>query len=319
MFGITADMIRSRIIEANVDFVFCAGGTPCHQFSRLAGNAPGLDGTESGTLWEFLRVLGLFAKVCAELLLPFYFLFENVVMKHTFLKEIEAALGFEAVVIDAAFFGWAHRRRVWISNFDPPPSVQQWTRRVGGRQEVQVPVAARRLPDLGRVSGAHVPRFLRGSATNNCPEGRLPCLSRPLRPGMFPRGWPEASAAARDRCTADGMRFPAYHHEQQSLCWSKGAWQRPSADQWELLFGFPDGYTVTPTSVVEPRHRETSRLSMLGNSWSVPVARIILIGLLITLGVPNVDGFEAEHLVPSVRLGIRILMRICGRWRASTS
>ena len=72
-----------------------------------------------------------------------------------------------------------------------------------------MPVAARKLPDLGRIfKGGLFPKFLRASASQLFPEGRFPCLSRPLRPGMLPMGWQEATQEARDRCDQDGRRFP---------------------------------------------------------------------------------------------------------------
>eukprot|EP00972_Heterocapsa_arctica_P026249 3863725-Heterocapsa_arctica.AAC.1 len=121
-------------------------------------------------------------------------------MKDCWLRRIEVALGHECVVIDAASFGWHHRRRVWVANFSLPPDVAKWLKRVGGRREAVLPVAARKLTDLGRIfNGGFFPKFLRGAASKAFPEGRFPCLSKPLRPGMFPRGWKEASQEARDR------------------------------------------------------------------------------------------------------------------------
>ena len=85
--------------------------------------------------------------------------------------------------------------------------------RVGGKQ-----AAARRLPDLECIFNSGLfPKFLRGASLKAFPEGRLPCLSKPLRPGMFPQGWKKprrefeiaaTTTSASSRPTTTRSAFP---------------------------------------------------------------------------------------------------------------
>ena len=85
------------------------------------------------------------------------------------------------------------------------------------------------------------------------PEGRFETFSRPLKKGMKPRGWATASEGARQRSAESlkqGLGFPAYHFEEANLLWDepdnlkdKQSWRLPSAEEREVLFGFPAGWT----------------------------------------------------------------------------
>ena len=66
---------------------------------------------------------------------------------------------------------------------------------------------------------------------------------------MKPRGWSQASEGARARCQLaldSNLGFPAFHFEEANLCWGEprgetqeAPWRLPSADERDVLFGFP--------------------------------------------------------------------------------
>eukprot|EP00972_Heterocapsa_arctica_P041781 6159626-Heterocapsa_arctica.AAC.1 len=57
------------------------------------------------------------------MVIPLFFLFENVVTKDFWQSSIEPELGHACVLIDAASLGWHHRRRTWVANFSLPLKV----------------------------------------------------------------------------------------------------------------------------------------------------------------------------------------------------
>jgi hypothetical protein len=100
--------------------------------------------------------------------------------------------------------------------------------------------------------------------------------------------------------------FPPHHYEKPVLCWHEEEWGRPSADDWEQLFGLPRGYTLTPESPEHPEERERSRLAMLANSWHVPVARLFFLGMLLACGVPCEGAEIGEHLLTTIQPGVAV-------------
>eukprot|EP00972_Heterocapsa_arctica_P011632 1703759-Heterocapsa_arctica.AAC.1 len=115
MTGVSESEISAHLERVKPDLVFVSAGTPCQQLSALSTDQSGLDGDQSGKFWDFVRVLTLISELLsqARVAVPLFFLFENVVMKDCWLRPIEAALGHECVVIDAA-------------NFSLPPDVEKW-------------------------------------------------------------------------------------------------------------------------------------------------------------------------------------------------
>ena len=56
---------------------------------------------------------------------------------------------------------------------------------------------------------------------------------------MVPRGLAEASDAAVARAGQEGGIYQPYHYEDEALLWAGPAFRRPTAEERELLFGFP--------------------------------------------------------------------------------
>ena len=297
LIGIKKDTIKDLISRHQPDFCFVSAGTPCKQLSRAAVDATGLDGVDSKLFWAFRDVLAFATSAASESGCPCFWLWENVVMKEEWLRQVEAALGESALYMDAACFGHHRRRRVWIFNWDLHAQAKQWLRSLPcGRQEVFVPFSARRLPDLGRIfRSSFFPRFLRGAGKPDYPEGKFECLTCPLRPGMVPWGLRSASRLAVNRAEDDGFLYQPYHYEDAVLLWSGRNFRRPNAAEWEELFGFPRAWTDVPGLPIKPDEREVARLRLLGNTWHVPCAKLLIVSLLAFLQVP-VDAAPLDRI-----------------------
>ena len=86
----------------------------------------------------------------------------------------------------------------------------------------------------------------------------------------------------------DAHRFPPYQYKDcNTLRSMKGDHRLPTVEEREAILGFPVGYTRQCLSKAfhgKPEHRDC-RLTLLGNSWSVPVTSWLLSQLLMPLGL----------------------------------
>ncbi|CAE8684611.1 unnamed protein product, partial [Polarella glacialis] len=115
-------------------------------------------------------------------------------------------------------------------------------------------------------------------------------------PGPQPAGLQSCDTDAIKRWEMDRFRFPPYTYNQVHLVINKaGVLRQPNVEEREVMLGFPRGYTQAclPKGVRSSRPRlwEDTRLSLLGNSWSVPVVSWLLKNLLV-----------AEGLIPEISL-----------------
>ena len=179
--GLSQDVISTFINTYEPDVIFASAGTPCKQVSRAAEDQSGLGGSDSNSFWSFRAALVVSSQAASQAGIPFYWLWENVIIKEEWLLQAEAALGRQAVVIDAAYFGHHRRPRIWIFNWDLSGWAARWLRKsASGRTEVRIPLSARRLQDLGQIfRSSFFPRRLRSAGTHEFPEGKFPCLTCP--------------------------------------------------------------------------------------------------------------------------------------------
>lgn len=90
------------------------------------------------------------------------------------------------------------------------------------------------------------------------------------------------------RWTLDKFRFPPYQYKDvNGLINKKNEIRVPSVEEREILLGFPLKYTspCLPKGQRMGSHHQDTRLSLLGNSWSVPVVAWFLGQLLGPLGL----------------------------------
>ena len=116
-----------------------------------------------------------------------------------------------------------------------------------GWREFVVPPAQRHLGDPGEIfKGGAWPSYLEQSGTRTFPEGRFPCITSRLRPGVVPHGRARASDEAVRRCQQDGSRWPFYWYESAFIVWKEGTWRLLLAEEAESLMGLPRRYTEVP-------------------------------------------------------------------------
>lgn len=95
------------------------GGSPCQDLSSLHclfshdKNSYGLKGKKSSLFYEYLRLL--------KEINPKYFLLENVKMKKSSKKELDAYLGVEGIVINSKLVSYQNRERIYWTNI---PNIQ---------------------------------------------------------------------------------------------------------------------------------------------------------------------------------------------------
>ena len=84
------------------------GGSPCQDLSKAKTDGKGLNGSNSGLFWEYVRLL--------KELKPTYFLFENVIMKKEWVDIINNELGCESIEINSNLVSAQNRRRLYWTN-----------------------------------------------------------------------------------------------------------------------------------------------------------------------------------------------------------
>ena len=91
------------------------GGSPCQDFSNAASRwhkeengQYGLQGSKSSLFYEYIRL--------KEEIQPKYFLLENVRMKDSAKKELDAYMGVEGIYINSDLLSYQHRARFYWTN-----------------------------------------------------------------------------------------------------------------------------------------------------------------------------------------------------------
>lgn len=107
-------------------------------------------------------------------------------------------------------------------------------------------------------------------------------------PGRKPAGVAQCTAEDIDRWVADQFRFPPYQYcSRNGLINSRNEIRVPDIEEREIMMGFPVGYTAGCSKKSDRKKQETQdmRLTLIGNSWSIPVVAWFLSTLLWPLGL----------------------------------
>ena len=157
-------------------------------------------------------------------------------------------------------------------------------------------------------------------------DKRLPTFttSRPSStPPKRPAGLRSCAAHEEARWHSDWHRFPPYQYKDENcLVSNAGELRVPSINEREVIMGFPKNYTsqcMPKKDHDTTRHRDC-RLTLLGNSWCVPVVAWLLSNLLNMLGF--MEKVTPQQIVDRLRPGQgRTLQGLLLRppMRASTS
>ena len=109
---ITEDRIAGLIESYAPDVLFASAGTPCQQLSCAALDNAGFQGRDSSLFWAWRNFLCSLTKIAARFRFPCFWLWENVMMQEERLLQAEAALGKQAVIMNAAYLGHCRRLRI---------------------------------------------------------------------------------------------------------------------------------------------------------------------------------------------------------------
>lgn len=129
--------------------------------------------------------------------------------------------------------------------------------------------------------------------------------SRPRsRAGHKPAGLSQCSDMEISRWVNDQHRFPPYQYMNKNLLVNRsGDLRVPDAEEREMMLGFPVKYTSNclPKGNRKGSEYNDTRLTLLGNSWSVPVVSWFLSQLLSPRGLckPFSPQDIMDKLVPS--------------------
>ena len=122
-------------------------------------------------------------------------------------------------------------------------------------------------------------------------DGPLPTFTtaRPREsPGYKPAGLKQCSPDVLQRWAADAFRYPPYQYcPQHCLTNKEGQLRLPNVEEREVILGFPRGFTVQCMGKAKQGSQEhvDRRMTLLGNSWSVPVVAWLLGQLGCVLGL----------------------------------
>eukprot|EP00438_Fugacium_kawagutii_P026600 Skav213726 [mRNA] locus=scaffold2563:64713:68294:+ [translate_table: standard] len=193
---------------------------------------------------------------------------------------MSSGFGTQPIRCDAGSMTWCRRPRLyWLS----------WPLQAGDGAECTL--TERGLEEWCLTSDQPITPFIAPGWTKvDCTES-FPTFttSRPShRPGRKPAGIQQCTEEELRRWHEDLHRFPPYQYRTQNCLKNRSSQLRiPNVNERELLLGFPLNYTTSCFPKGERKGDAWSdcRLTLLGNSWSVPVVAWLLNQLLSTLGL----------------------------------
>ena len=265
-----------RFSQCNL--VLLGGGPPCQGVSGLNCDRRGALGDERSSLFVHVpRVRDLLRRNFPWC--PVHYLMESVASMDKVDREIMSeAIQQRPIFCDAGALTWCHRPRLYWTSWEIPSDDNYMFET---REDLQELVLRGSQP-LEHVIKAG---WQKVDQTRPFPTFTT---SRPsLKPGRKPAGIQQCSLSELERWTFDSHRFPPYQYrEQNCLVNRNGVFRIPDVSEREMMMGFPLHFTVPCTG---KRERGTTlhndlRLTLLGNSWSVPIVACLLQPLFSSLG-----------------------------------
>ena len=265
--------------------VLVAGGPPCQGVSGLNADRRGALRDERSSLFSHVRRIRDLFKVnfpwCQV-----HSLMESVASMDAADAEIMSEdFGSTPWLCDSGQLTWSSRPRLywvtWELLSEPGAQVIQGG---DGDQPTVLLVSDQKVEDVCKVG------WLKIDESRPFPTFTT---SRPSdRPGRKPAGILQCNPDDLQRWQADRHRFPPYQYTSKNcLINRKNELRVPNIEEREFMMGFPVGYTrwcLPKSQRKDPAYSDT-RLTLLGNSWSVPVVSWFLSQLL----APR--GFIAPH------------------------
>ena len=278
--------------------VLLGAGPPCQGVSGLNSDRRGaLRDVRSCLFAHVPRIEGLLKRFFTWC--PVFTLIENVAsMDAEDCKVMSQAYDMTPWLVDSSELSLCRRPRLYWFNWEP--------RALKGacicREDPH------RLPLAGtlRLEAVVDERDFLEPGWKTTAKGGFPTFttSRPAtKPGRKPAGLALCPPEAVARWRADQHRFPPYQYRwENSVVNSQGVVRVPSIVEREAILGFPVQYTAKclPKAEAGTTRGSDCRLTLLGNSWSVPVVACLLHCLFATLGLNEEKSVQeiVDNLTP---------------------
>ena len=267
----------TRFSQCNL--VLVGAGPPCQGVSGLNFDRKGALLDQRSNLFTHVPRIKALLQKCFPWC-PTHHLMESVAsMDSVDRKTMSRGIQGQPLFCDAGELTWCRRPRLyWVSWEIPTAEGYSWTR---SSEDV----------DVLHLEGCQaLTQVLRPGWIKVDPERPFPTFttSRPsIKPGRKPAGVAQCSLADLERWSEDSHRFPPYQYKQDNCVVNRHNELRvPDVSERELMLGFPYNYTLGCLSKSQrntTEHNDT-RLTLLGNSWSVPVVASLLQPLFSHLG-----------------------------------
>ena len=261
--------------------VLIGAGPPCQGVSGLNVDRKGALRDERSCLFqEVPRIRDEFRQHFAWC--PVFSLMESVASMDAKDRDtMTQGIGCAPVWCDAGDVSWCHRPRLYWCDWELLESPGVWFEDQDNNYPRRLCLEA--TQDIRQV--------IRAGWIKVEPEKRFPTFttSRPrAQPGRRPAGIHQCTAAEVQRWQQDQHRFPPYQYCQvHCLVNNKDQFRLPDVAEREMMLGFPLGYTSNCCGKADRKgdHYNDVRLSLLGNTWSVPVVAVLLNGLFSQQGL----------------------------------
>ena len=295
---------------------------PCAPFSSL-GHRRGWDDPRAQPLLKFFDLRDGLEQLCTDHGWSFVWVMEEVASMDLQMREhISKLAGHQPLLVHAGDWGHAHRARLFWGCQDVEALPDQAFADIACAGECAEGVHVARW--LGRPSPRHWEPDDGYEVRRAANEG----LRGPQAPGTFwaptyhrarfstlttcfthpnDRGHPDDET--QQRFYQDGKRFPVIHYSAGNLVWKGSSWRTLSADEREVLMGFPQKYTAklqhSTTDAAKQHDKqklEDYRCHALGNSFRVPSSMLVLALLFHMPSMPNAEMHKTEvALLPGDR------------------
>jgi hypothetical protein len=269
----------TRFSQASV--VILGAGPPCQGVSGLNYDRKGaLKDARSSLFSHVPRVRGLLKKTFVWC--PVYTLMESVASMDVQDRDIMSeSIGQAPYLCNAGTFTWCNRPRLYWQDWEVSQELSNAGTGPGDWSPREVTLEGEQ----------NIEKVIRSGWLKVDPQQPFPTFttSRPReKPGRKPAGIQSCTNQDLQRWVADSHRFPPYQYKEEHCVVNRANLLRiPDVDERELMLGFPLHYTA-PCAAKNERRASwyvDPRLTLLGNTWSVPVVAWFLGQLLGTLGL----------------------------------
>jgi len=255
--------------HARVSLIILGGGFPCQEFYSLNVQKHGLDPLRGALVRHLPRVRDLLLEAFPGV--PLELLAVGARMGPEQSGPVSRILGRAPILIDPSEFLWCRRPRLyWISwpIVSAPgalidPEAQPPTVTLTASRPALCSCLSKGWVPHGDFPGAF------GTFTRTVPAPK---------PGRMLAGSCILSQEEKEVWANEGFRYAPHQYTSRNLVWKDGVSRSLSAEEREVILGYPKGYTEMcgPRSVRSGSQGEFIRCGLLGNGWAVPVVTWLL-------------------------------------------